>query len=368
MKQYLAILQDILDNGYVKAQDRTGAGRKTIEGRMLRFDVSDGTVPLVTTRKLYPRSIIGELLWFIKGSNDVNELRELGVRFWDRWAVTEESINDFLEKFVEPSSPEEMKFFELQFKESYLDSIGPIYGPNWRNAPISGDYRFMPKRPLSDLPSDKLALYRAEYEEQNTIGAITDFKQEEYEEYCNQRYNETIDQLNEMVNGLKQLPYSSRHVVNAWIPEFIPLETLSPQMNVLLGNGALAPCHVMFQCFVRPPQIEGQRPRLSLMMTQRSADWPVGTPINIAQYSLLLHMLAHVCYYDPGEFIYSIGDVHIYGSNHEKLANIQLQREPLPLPGVWLNPNVRDLFAFTPDDIRIEGYQHHDILNYDVHV
>jgi len=367
MQQYLDLLQDIINNGYDKS-DRTGAGRKTVEGRMLRFDVSDGTIPLVTTRKLYPKSIIGELLWFIKGSDNVEELRALGVKFLNRWAVTEESINDFIETYLQETDSDDLKLYELRFKEDHLNSIGPIYGPNWRNAPISSEYRFGAKHPMSELPSDKVAIYRREYEEQNTIGSITDFKQEEYEEYCNQRYNESVDQLNELITGLKQRPYSSRHIVNAWIPEYIPIETLSPQVNVLLGNGALAPCHVMFQCFVRPPVSPDTRPSMSLMITIRSNDIPVGAPVNIAQYALLLHMLAHVCDYTPRELIYSIGDAHIYNSNHESIALEQLKRQPYPLPRVWLNPEVRDLFAFTPDDIKIEGYQHHGILEYDIHV
>lgn len=366
MHQYLDLLRDIIDNGYDKKQDRTGFGRRSVNGRMIHFDVSNKRLPLVTTRKLYPKSIIGETLWFIKGSHCTEELRQLGVKFWDRWAVTEEHIEQFINEYMDDDS--HIDIVRSIWKDEYLNSIGHIYGPNWRNAPISNESYVILNRNFSNIPSDKLKEYLEEYKEQNTINGVFDCKQEEYEEYCLSRYHQTIDQLNELVLNLKNNPYSSRLLVNSWVPEFIPDETVSPQHNVLMGRGALAPCHVMFQCFVKPGETDHDKPKLSLMITIRSNDVPVGAPVNIAQYALILHMLAHVSNMEPETLIYSIGDAHIYGSNHREIAEEQIERIPFESPTIWLNPEVKDFFAFTSNDIRIENYNHHDILNYDIHV
>lgn len=366
MKQYLDDIRDILQNGFDKANDRTGTGRRSVICRVSKYDVSDGTLPLVTTRKLYPDSVIRELLWFIKGSSCTEELRKLGVKFWDRWAVTEADIEAFIDKYMEIDD-ESMRPLIETISETHLHELGPIYGPNWRNAPISNERHIHLAASIDDIPSDKLKMYEEEYREQNTIGDLFDGNETELNAYCIQRYTQTIDQLNELVLNLKRRPYSSRHVVSAWVPEFIPCEDLSPQENVILGRGALAPCHVLFQCHVKPPMVEGGKQALNLVMYQRSNDVCVGNPYNIAQYALLLHMLAHVTDMEPDAFYHIKSDAHLY-FNQIELAKEQIKREPLPLPGVWLNPEVKDLFAFTPDDIRIEGYLSHDPINYPVSV
>lgn len=378
MKQYLDVLRDIKDNGY-NHSDRTGEGRRSINGVMLKFDLSDGTIPLVTTREINTKTLIAELLWFISGSSNNKLLKDMGSSIWSRWAVTEQDINEFIDSinvddgvqirdddgeihFIE--SDEARKFMLDRLSKDFTDSVGPIYGPHWRNAPIS-EQTHRSRVSLDRMPSDKLKIYEEVYAQQNTIGDKTDYDQEEFELFCNSMYSGSIDQLNELIVGLKHNPYSSRHVVNCWIPEHIPYEELSPAMNVLLGKGALAPCHMFYQCFVMPPKSLEDKPQLSLLIYLRSNDAPVGQPFNLAQYGILLHLLAHVCDYDVGTLTYMGGDVHIY-LPHEALLDEQLSREPLPLPGIWINPDCKDIFAMTMDDIRIEGYQSHPPINYPV--
>lgn len=260
MRQYHGLLEDILANGSLR-QDRTGVGARSVFGRQLRFDLADG-FPLLTTKKVHVRSVIVELLWFLRGETNVRWLREHGVSIWDEWADAE-------------------------------GELGPVYGKQWRS------------------------------------WAAPDGR--------------TIDQMAALVEQLHTNPWSRRHVVSAWNPADVP-------------DMALPPCHCLFQFFVEPGA-DGRK-RLSLQLYQRSADVFLGVPFNIASYALLLQMMAQVVDMQPGEFVHSFGDVHLY-ANHVAQAQLQLTREPRPLPRLRLNPAVRDLFGFRFEDFTLEGYDPH---------
>ncbi len=255
MKQYLALLERILDEGVVKT-DRTGTGTKSVFGHQMRFDLSEG-FPLLTTKKLHLRSIIHELLWFLKGDTNVHYLQENGVRIWNEWADAN-------------------------------GDVGHIYGYQWRSWP---DY-----------------------------------------------HGGTIDQISECVRLIKEQPDSRRILVSAWNVADLP------QMN-------LPPCHLLFQFYVA----DG---RLSLQLYQRSADTFLGVPFNIASYALLLQMMAQVTGLQPGEFIHTTGDTHLY-LDHLEQARLQLTREPRALPRMRLNPDVKSIFDFKYEDFELEGYDPH---------
>ena len=252
MKQYLNLLQRILDEGAVKT-DRTGTGTKSIFGHQMRFDLKEG-FPLLTTKKLHLRSIIHELLWFLRGDTNIQYLHDNKVTIWDEWADEN-------------------------------GELGPVYGHQWRSWP---DYD-----------------------------------------------GGTIDQIANVVDLIKNHPDSRRMIVSAW--------------NVAeVEKMALPPCHTLFQFYVA----DG---RLSLQLYQRSADTFLGVPFNIASYALLLQMMAQVTGLEPGEFIHTTGDTHLY-LNHLDQAHLQLTREPRPLPRMVLNPEVKDLFSFCYEDFQLEGY------------
>ena len=255
MKQYLDLLRRVLDEGHRK-EDRTGTGTISLFGHQMRFDLADG-FPLLTTKKLHLKSIIHELLWFLRGDTNVRYLQENGVRIWNEWADAE-------------------------------GNLGPIYGHQWRSWP---DYR-----------------------------------------------GGTIDQMSEALRQIRQTPDSRRILVSAWNVAQLP------EMH-------LPPCHILFQFYV----CDG---RLSLQLYQRSADIFLGVPFNIASYALLLFMTCQVTGLRPGEFIHTLGDAHIY-LNHLDQVRLQLTRSPRPLPRMWLNPEVSDLFAFRYEDFRLEGYDPH---------
>jgi len=268
MKTYLQLLQDILDKGSRK-EDRTGTGTISLFGYQMRFDLAQG-FPCVTTKKLHLRSIIHELLWFLKGDTNVAYLNENGVTIWDEWA-------------------------------DQNGDLGPVYGAQWRNWPTP-DGRH-------------------------------------------------IDQMSQLLDDLRARPDSRRHIVSAWNPAVLPDETQSPQANAQAGLQALPPCHMMFQFHVA-------NGRLSCQMYQRSADVFLGVPFNIASYSLLTMMIAQVVDLEPGDFIISLGDVHIY-LNHLEQVKTQLAREPLPLPVMKINPAKKDLFGFVYEDFDLQDYQCH---------
>ena len=252
MQQYLTLLKRILDEGAVKT-DRTGTGTKSVFGHQMRFDLSEG-FPLLTTKKLHLKSIIYELLWFLRGDTNVKYLQEHGVRIWNEWADEN-------------------------------GDLGPVYGHQWRSWP---DYN-----------------------------------------------GGTIDQIQNVIELIKHHPDSRRMMVTAWNPAEV-------------DKMALPPCHCLFQFYVA----DG---RLSLQLYQRSADTFLGVPFNIASYALLLMMMAQVTGLQPGEFIHTTGDTHLY-LNHMEQARLQLTRTPRPLPQMRINPDVKSLFDFKYEDFTLEGY------------
>jgi thymidylate synthase len=269
MKQYLDLLRHVRENGTFKG-DRTGTGTYSVFGYQMRFDLSEG-FPLVTTKKIHFKSVVHELLWFLKGDTNTQYLKDNGVRIWDEWADEN-------------------------------GDLGPVYGFQWRNWP-------------------------------NANGA-------------------SVDQVKQVVEQLKSNPNSRRIIISAWNPSDLPDETISPQQNVKEGRMALAPCHAFFQFYVS----EG---KLSCQLYQRSADIFLGVPFNIASYALLTLMLAQVCGLEPGDFVHTLGDAHLY-TNHQEQVELQLSRDPLPLPQMKINPEIKDIFDFTFDDFELVDYQHHE--------
>ena len=268
MKQYLDLVQHVMENGCQKG-DRTGTGTKSVFGYQMRFNLQDG-FPMVTTKKLHLKSIIYELLWFLKGDTNIKYLQENGVKIWDAWADNN-------------------------------GDLGPVYGHQWRNW-----------------------------------------------------NSEEIDQISEVIKELKTNPNSRRMLVSAWNPSVLPDTTKSFHENVANYKAALPPCHAFFQFYVS----DG---KLSCQLYQRSADIFLGVPFNIASYALLTMMIAQVCDLHPGEFIHTFGDAHIYNNHFEQLE-LQLSREPKPLPKMILNPEIKDLFAFDYDDFTLEGYEPHPAI------
>ena len=260
MQQYLDLLTDVLDNGESRT-DRTGTGTRSVFGRQTRYDLRQG-FPCLTTKKLHLRSIIHELLWFLKGETNIAYLKENGVRIWDEWADEK-------------------------------GELGPVYGQKWRA-----------------------------WEGDN---------------------GEVIDQIERLIDGLKNNPHSRRHLVSAW--------------NVgKVDQMALPPCHMLFQFYVH--DIDSEKPGLSCQLYQRSADLFLGVPFNIASYALLTMMVAQVCGYEARDFVHTFGDLHLY-SNHIDQANLQLTRTPKPLPTMWINPEVRSIFDFRYEDFRLDDYDPH---------
>ena len=277
MKQYLALLNHILENGNDKG-DRTGTGTRSVFGYQMRFDLQQG-FPLVTTKKLHLRSIIHELLWFLTGETNIQYLKDNNVRIWDEWA-----------------------------NES--GELGPLYGKQWV---------------AWETPS-----------------------------------GETINQIFEVIETLKNNPNSRRMIVSAWNPADLPDESISPQQNVQNGRMALATCHAFFQFYV----VNG---KLSCQLYQRSADTFLGVPFNIASYALLVHMIAQQTNLEVGEFIWTGGDVHLY-NNTIKQAKQQLTRKPYPLPKLVIKRKPESIFDYQFDDFEIEGYQSHPHIKAQVSV
>ncbi|WFU11047.1 thymidylate synthase [Rhizobium sp. CB3090] len=253
MKQYLDLLKHVMDTG-IDRGDRTGKGTRSVFGYQMRFDLSEG-FPVLTTKKLHLRSIIHELLWFLKGETNIRYLKENGVSIWDEWADEN-------------------------------GDLGPVYGHQWRSwpAPDGGH----------------------------------------------------IDQIANLIEGLKTNPNSRRHIVSAWNPAEV-------------DEMALPPCHCLFQFYVA----DG---RLSCQLYQRSGDTFLGVPFNIASYALLTLMVAQVTGLKPGDFVHTLGDTHIY-SDHFEQARLQLTRSPKKLPTMRLNPGVKNIFDFKFEDFTLEGYE-----------
>ncbi|MBC2774821.1 thymidylate synthase [Rhizobium sp. AQ_MP] len=253
MHQYHDLLRHVLENGSDRG-DRTGTGTRSIFGHQMRFDLADG-FPVITTKRLHLKSIIHELLWFLKGDTNIRYLKENGVSIWDEWADED-------------------------------GNLGPVYGAQWRSWP---DYD-----------------------------------------------GGHIDQMAKLVESIKTNPNSRRHIVTAWNP-------------ALVDEMALPPCHCLFQFYVA----DG---RLSCQLYQRSADIFLGVPFNIASYALLTMMVAQVTGLEPGDFVHTLGDAHLY-VNHFDQAKLQLTRTPKALPVMKLNPEVKDLFSFQYEDFTLIGYE-----------
>jgi thymidylate synthase len=264
MTQYLSLLDHILSTGTLK-QDRTGTGTISVFGYQMRFDLRE-TFPLLTTKKLHLRSIIHELLWFLKGSTNIGYLTENKVTIWNEWADAD-------------------------------GNLGPVYGYQWRSWPKPDGTH--------------------------------------------------VDQIRQVIDSIKTNPDSRRHIVSAW--------------NVAdLDRMALPPCHLLFQFYVANGE-------LSCQMYQRSCDVFIGVPFNIASYALLTMMVAQVTGLRPGEFIHTLGDAHIY-LNHRDQVKLQLTREPLPLPRMTLNPDVKEIGSFRLDDFTLSDYQSHPHIKGDIAV
>jgi thymidylate synthase len=258
MQQYLDLMRHVRDNG-LRRTDRTGTGTISLFGYQMRFDLSEG-FPVVTTKKLHLRSIIHELLWFLKGDTNIRYLKENGVSIWDEWADEN-------------------------------GDLGPVYGSQWRSWPAPNGQK--------------------------------------------------IDQISNVIEQIRTNPDSRRLIVSAWNPAEV-------------DNMALPPCHSLFQFYVS----DG---KLSCQLYQRSADILLGVPFNIASYALLTLMIAQVCDLEPGDFIHTFGDAHLY-LNHLEQVDLQLSREPYPLPTMTLNTEIRSVFDFTYDDITLNNYRSHPAI------
>ncbi|HOY00310.1 MAG TPA: thymidylate synthase [Zoogloea sp.] len=255
MRQYLELMRHVAERGHRK-DDRTGTGTLSVFGWQMRFDLAEG-FPLLTTKKLHTRSIIHELLWFLRGETNIKYLKDNKVSIWDEWADEN-------------------------------GELGPVYGKQWRRWETAD--------------------------------------------------GRSIDQIAQLIEALKKNPDSRRHIVSAWNPGEIE-------------GMALPPCHALFQFYVAGG-------KLSCQLYQRSADIFLGVPFNIASYALFTMMVAQVCGYEPGDFVWTGGDCHLY-MNHLEQTQLQLSREPRALPTMRINPEVKDIFAFTIDDFTLEGYDPH---------
>jgi thymidylate synthase len=262
MQQYHQLLRHILENGVIKT-DRTGTGTISCFGYQMRFNLQEG-FPLVTTKKLHLKSIVYELLWFLRGETNTAYLKEHGVSIWDEWADEH-------------------------------GELGPVYGKQWRSW-------------------------------EGADGSVT-------------------DQISEALKQIRNNPDSRRIIVSAWNVADLP-------------KMALMPCHALFQFYVTPPAAPGEKGKLSCQLYQRSADAFLGVPFNIASYALLTMMMAQVCDLEAGDFVHTFGDLHLY-SNHLEQAQLQLTREPYPLPVMKLNPAVKNIFDFRFEDFTLENYRFH---------
>lgn len=293
-QQYLDCLKFVYENGIDKG-DRTGTGTRSYFGSQMRFDLRKG-FPAITTKKLFFKGVVHELLWMLSGDTNINYLTENGVKIWNEWATDE-------------------------------GELGPVYGHQWRNW--------------------------ESYEKIQTSIFALPMSSDIY------RKTKPVDQIQQVIEGLIFNPDSRRHIVTAWNPSVLPDTSISPNENAAKGKQALPPCHAFFQ-FYSVEREDGKR-ELSCQLYQRSADLFLGVPFNIASYSLLTHMIAHVTNHKVGDFIHTIGDAHIY-SNHFAQVEEQLSREPLSLPVLKLRTEINKIDDFRYEDIELYGYESHPAI------
>ena len=479
MKQYLALGNDILDNGNQRG-DRTGTGTISVFGRQVRYDLKDNVLPLLTTKKMFLRGLLEELFWLNAGDTNNNTLFDKNVHIWDEWAVKKENLEYSIKercKLAMEQCPDSSWFgtFSRIVNEDgtvtaisaaditaalndhciptlkpnplgvKVGALGPIYGEQWRR---------WPSREMIAIPltlQERLTAVDQLHQQFNflafpgrdealraigerlTKGDIDEVMEEAFHKQLDgfnvpsARYEHaTIDQIAKVIDDLKKRPNSRRIIVAAWNPSDMPDESVSPEQNVINGKAALASCHTLFQfyveerdwndvidditaggdfeeyhdwwnatydrlgdegkgyvkTFVRRQWIEVREgihgaarqwakdkgyfvDKLSCQLYQRSADFALGVPFNVASYSLLTMMVAQCVGMAPGEFIHTFGDLHIYLNHIEKMEE-QLKREPFALPTIAINPDVKDIFAFKIEDFKLEGYQSHDKIDYPI--
>ena len=391
MKQYLELGQKIFHQGNTRG-DRTGTGTRSLFGQQMRFDLSEG-FPLVTTKPVHLKSIIVELLWFLNGSTNNNLLKEQGVNIWNEWALsrkTERTVEERLQLIrehysvngvpltIKGTTHEEIDE-QLVHLNASVKGVNPLTCDRWNRAPEDGElgpvygrqWRSWPARPYLDREAGSMV-------------------------------QPTIDQIEELITGLKTKPYSRRHIVSGWNPADMPDESKSHEENVSNDKQALPPCHTIFQFYVEDRNLvellatlgqefwkqmfvdlaiddgklllgdeflERQRMmlgyieskgvpmrKLSCQLYQRAADWCLGVPFNIASYSLLTMMVAQCVDMLPGEFVHTFGDSHIYKNHLETWEKVQSIRAPRELPRMKINPDVKDIFSFKYEDFTLEGY------------
>jgi thymidylate synthase len=465
MKEYLALGRRILEEGNRRI-DRTGTGTVSLFGPQMEFDLQQG-FPLLTTKKMFVRGLIEELLWFRDGDTNNTTLAGKNVHIWDNWALvnrrelTLQERFEYAEKHLSDYNRRGYKYGVTSDQEikDYLDdlgiptfesleddgALGPVYGKQWRawadpNQPDVKIFTIMERLKYAErqLAAAKIenrtlcyngeslaCLIRHVRRELNfstlshhwrniASNTLTDWGIPTYE----LTYG-TIDQLHELIEGLKNKPFSRRHIISAWQVADLPDESISPQANAKNGKMALAPCHCLVQFYVRELSYDERRqwakdnaakdvkddlqdyldnltfcldrgiktrqdvydqmsarmnirgiPRYALdsKLYQRSADYPLGVPFNIASYALLTMMVAQVTNMVPGKFIHTFGDVHIYLNQEETFRDVQLVREPRALPKMWINPDVKDIMDFTIDDFKLEDYDPLPEIKYEISV
>lgn len=303
-EQYLDLLRDIMENGFEKTDFASGIKLKSVFGRQIRFDLSKG-FPLLTTKKVFMRGIIEELLWFLKGSTNIKDLVDKDVHIWDDWAYRE--YKKGIEKGDVPKLTQEEFVLEIKENAEFAKKwgeLGPVYGRQWRKW-IGSDGR-------------------------------------------------VIDQLAWAIWKTKNYPDRKHVCVSAWNPENI-YEMSKPGTTM-----AIPPCHVMYN-------INVTNNKLSLQLYQRSCDSFLGVPFNIASYSLLTMMLAQVCGYEVGDFIHTYGDIHVYGNHYDQVRE-QISRTPRPFPKMIINPKIKEIDQFKYEDFKLEGYDPHPAIKADITV
>ncbi|MFH1425496.1 MAG: thymidylate synthase [archaeon] len=302
--QYLDLLWDIMTNGFEKTDFATGIKLKSVFGRQIRFDLSKG-LPLLTTKKVFMKGIIHELIWFLRGSTNIKYLVDNGVHIWDDWPYKE--YKKAIEKGEVPALSQEEFIQKIKESEEYAKEwgeLGPVYGRQWRK------------------------------------WSASDGRQ--------------IDQLKWAIDKTRNYPDRKHVVVSAWNPEYV-YEMARPGTSM-----AIPPCHVMYNLNVT-------NGKLSLQLYQRSCDAFLGVPFNIASYSLLTMILAQVCGYEVGDFVHTYGDIHVYGNHYDQVRE-QLSRTPKPFPKIWINPEKKEIDDFVFEDFRLEGYEPHRTIRADITV